>query len=153
MSAAAGLHGDDARWQLCGQPDQCLSFHSPAQNNRARCVEADEATNVFAEINAKHRNLHDPPLRLSFRRTHNAGRRGGPFHKTAEAAPSGATANTAGVLNGRWISGWVIRKTRTPRQTTPNANKVPMLTSSPTRPIGKRPARIATTAPVISVVT
>jgi hypothetical protein len=35
--------------------------------------------------------------------------------KTAEAAPSGATAKTAGVLNGRWISGWVIRKTRTPK--------------------------------------
>jgi hypothetical protein len=67
--------------------------------------------------------------------------------RTAEAAPSGATANTAGVLNGRAISGRVIRKTRTPRQTTANANKVPMLTSSPTRPIGKRPARIATIAP------
>jgi hypothetical protein len=34
-------------------------------------------------IDAKHRHLHDLPLQLSFRRTHNAGMRGGPFHKTS----------------------------------------------------------------------
>ena len=37
-------------------------------------------------------------------------------------------------------------------QTTAKANSVPMLTSSPTRPIGKRPASIMTTMPVMIVV-
>jgi transposase len=85
MGAAAGLHGDDAGGKLCGQTNQRLSLGSPAYNDGARCVEADDATNSLAEIDAEHGNLHDPPLQLNFRRTHNAGRRGGPFHKTLHA--------------------------------------------------------------------
>jgi AhpD family alkylhydroperoxidase len=87
MRPAAGLHGDDAGGKLCGQTDQRLPLGPPAHNERARCVEADDATNILAEIDAEHGNSHDLPLRLNFRRTHNAGRRGGPFHKTSR--PSG----------------------------------------------------------------
>src|SRR6202011_1048778 len=86
MSAAAGLHGDDAGGKLCGQTDQRLPLGPPAQNNCARCVETDDATNILAEIDAEHGNSHDLSLRLNFRRTHNAGRRGGPSHKTLHAA-------------------------------------------------------------------
>ncbi|MGH6853244.1 MAG: hypothetical protein ACREDJ_08655, partial [Methylocella sp.] len=42
--------------------------------------------NLLAKIDAGHGNLHDLSLRLNFRRSHNAGRRGGPFHKTLHAA-------------------------------------------------------------------
>src|ERR1700745_3089265 len=95
MGTTAGFHSDDARWHSCSQPDQCLSFHSPAQNHRTRSVKANEATNVFAEINAKHRNLHHLPLRLYLRRTHNAGRRGGPFHKTAREKAEPSSSSTS----------------------------------------------------------
>jgi transposase len=72
--------------KLCGQTDQRLPLGPPAQNDCARCVETDDATNILAEIDAEHGNSHDLSLRLNFRRTHNAGRRGGPSHKTLHAA-------------------------------------------------------------------
>jgi hypothetical protein len=71
-----------------------LSFHSPAQNDGARRVKADEAANVFAEIDAKHRNLHDLPLQLSLWRIYTARRRGGPFHK-APSSPVNAIVPTS----------------------------------------------------------
>src|ERR1700730_6764302 len=72
--------------KLCGQTDQRLPLGPPAQNDCARCVETDDATNILAEIDAEHGNSHDLSLRLNFRRTHNAGRRGGPSHKIVCAA-------------------------------------------------------------------
>ena len=50
-------------------------------------------------------------------------------------------------------SGSLMRSTSTPTQTMAKANKVPMLTSSPTSPIGRRPASTVTTTPVMMVVT
>jgi hypothetical protein len=38
------------------------------KSRRARCVEADDATNILAEIDAEHGNIHDLPFRLNFRR-------------------------------------------------------------------------------------
>ena len=48
--------------------------------------------------------------------------------------------------------GCVLRSTMTPTQTIAKANSVPMLTSSPTMPIGRSPAAIMTTSPVMIVV-
>src|ERR1700730_8863331 len=86
MRATASFHGDDAGWELGNQTDQRFSLRSPAQNDRARCVETDDTANILAEIDAEHGNLHDSSLQLSLRRTYNAGRRGGPFHKTVIAS-------------------------------------------------------------------
>jgi len=47
----------------------------------------------------------------------------------------------------------VNRNASTPRHTIVNANSVPMLTNSPTSPIGSNPASVVTTAPVTTVVT
>ena len=44
--------------------------------------------------------------------------------------PSGATAQTIGTLNGRSRFGSVMRSTRTPAQTSANANSVPMFVRS-----------------------
>jgi len=44
-------------------------------------------------------------------------------------------------------AGLAMRNASVPIETTANANSVPMLTSSPTSPIGRIPASTATTAP------
>src|ERR1700730_14807391 len=50
MRATASFHGDDAGWELGNQTDQRFSLRSPAQNDRARCVETDDTANILAEI-------------------------------------------------------------------------------------------------------
>jgi hypothetical protein len=69
------------------------------------------------------------------------------------AAPAGPTIQIAGALNGRFSPGSINLSTSVPIETTANANSVPMLTSSPTRPIGSSPARTATTIPEPMVAT
>ncbi len=64
MRATTCLHRDDARRQLRGQIDQRLSLCAPTQNDRANFVEADDAANILAKINAEHGNLHDSSLRF-----------------------------------------------------------------------------------------
>ena len=64
MSATARLHGDDAGRQFRNQADQRLSLRAPAQNNRAGCVETDDAANILAKIDAEHGNLHDSSLQF-----------------------------------------------------------------------------------------
>ena len=75
------------------------------------------------------------------------------IRNSAKPAPAGATTCTAGVVNARGRFGCAMRSARTPAHTIMKANSVPMLTNSPTSPIGSRPARIATTVPVRMVVT
>ena len=55
-------------------------------------------------------------------------------------------------MNARGISGDRTRRIHTPAHTITNASSVPMLTSWPSRPIGKSPATIAATDPVRIVV-
>ena len=57
-----------------------------------------------------------------------------------------------GTLKGRFKFGLDDRRMMIPVPTMTNANKVPILTSSPSLPIGVRPARTATMTPVIAVV-
>jgi hypothetical protein len=47
MRATASFHGDDAGWELGNQTDQRFSLRSPAQNDRARCVETDDTANIL----------------------------------------------------------------------------------------------------------
>src|SRR5580693_4209360 len=68
-------------------------------------------------------------------------------------ALAGATIQIAGVRTGRFSPGSAMRSTGVPTDTTANANSVPVLTSSPTRPIDRKPARTATTAPEPTVET
>jgi hypothetical protein len=58
MSAAAGLHSDDARRKLLRQPNQGLSSYFTPHHDRAGCVQPDDAADVLAEIDAKDRNIH-----------------------------------------------------------------------------------------------
>ncbi len=67
-------------------------------------------------------------------------------------APSGAVTEMSGARNGRTASGLRRRRTSTPTQTITNAESVPTLTSANSASIGITPARIATIAPVVSVV-
>ena len=62
--------------------------------------------------------------------------------------PSTGTHGTAGVRNGRFTRGWVRRRWITATHTRRKANSVPMLTISPSSPIGKLAAISATTAPI-----
>ena len=45
----------------------------------------NHAADVLAEVDAKHRDIHPFLLLLIRRRAYDAGRRGGPFHKTSHA--------------------------------------------------------------------
>jgi len=80
MGAAAGLHPDDARTKLLRQPDQSLAPHLAPHHNRPRRIQPDDAANILAKVDPKHRDIH-PFLLLISRRAYDAGRRGGPFHK------------------------------------------------------------------------
>ena len=85
MGAVAGLHPDNARRKLLRQSNQrlppCLATH----NNRPGRIQPNHAADVLAEVDAKHRDIH-PFLLLIRRRAYDAGRRGGPFHKTLRAS-------------------------------------------------------------------
>ena len=61
--------------------------------------------------------------------------------------PSTGNKGLNGERNGRFMSGWVMRSTNTPKQTSTKAAKVPMLTSSAKSPRGIRPAIIAMVMP------
>jgi hypothetical protein len=54
MSAAAGLHRDDAGRQLGLQADDRLTPRPPAQHHRPGRVETDEAATVLTEIDTQH---------------------------------------------------------------------------------------------------
>ena len=69
------------------------------------------------------------------------------------STPRTGTTGTQGVRNERGALGSVLRSTRTPAQTSENASRVPMETSSPRTFSGKRPAMMAQAMPVIHVVT
>ena len=69
------------------------------------------------------------------------------------SVPTTGTHGIPGVLNGRGVSGAVFLRMRTPVHTIAKASSVPMLTSSPSTVIGKSPDAIATTMPVMAVVT
>ena len=58
VSAAAGLHSDDARRKLLRQPNQGLSSYLTPHHDRTGCVQPDDAADVLAEIDAKDRNIH-----------------------------------------------------------------------------------------------
>jgi hypothetical protein len=58
MSAAAGLHADDARRKLPRQSNQRLPPHLTPHDGPAGCVEADDTADVLAEIDAKDRDIH-----------------------------------------------------------------------------------------------
>src|SRR5690606_9221694 len=66
-------------------------------------------------------------------------------------APSGATNQYNGTLNGRSICGSVMRRIGIPTQTTTNAKSVPIDTNSPTKLSGIKPAQIETKIPVTMV--
>ena len=52
-AAAAGLHPDNARRKLLRQSNQRLPSHLTPHNDRAGRIEADDAADVLAEIDAK----------------------------------------------------------------------------------------------------
>ena len=66
----------------------------------------------------------------------------------ADNAPSGATIQTAGVLNARGNSGSRIRRTRTPIETITKAKSVPIETRLPASRTVKIAEKIATMIPV-----
>jgi hypothetical protein len=68
-------------------------------------------------------------------------------------APSNGISGTNGVLNGRGISGFDLRRNMMAIHTMVNASKVPMETNSPSMLIGSMPARIRATKPVSIVLT
>ena len=84
MSPAAGLHPDNARRKLLRQSNQRLPPHFATHHNCAGRIQPNHAADVLAEVDAKHRDIH-PFLLLKLRRAYDAGRRGGPFHKTSRA--------------------------------------------------------------------
>src|SRR4030095_4169450 len=55
---AARLHRHRAYLQPRREPQQRLSLQSPAQHDCPRLIQARQAAQVLAEINAKHENLH-----------------------------------------------------------------------------------------------
>src|SRR6476469_7904710 len=61
------------------------------------------------------------------------------------------TKGTHGVLNGRSRLGLLRRTIQTPAQTITNASRVPMVTMSPSRLMGRDAARKATQVPTIRV--
>ena len=63
------------------------------------------------------------------------------------------THGIPGVRNGRGVSGAVRRSMSTPVHTIAKASSVPMLTRTPRTVMGKRPEAIATSTPVMMVVT
>src|SRR5712691_1327219 len=81
------------------------------------------------------RRAHVRPLRLTMR-------------YSADSAPRGATAHTAGVLNTRGRLGSRCRRTRIPIDTITNAKSVPMDTRLAASRIGRIAAKNATTTPV-----
>ena len=85
MSPAAGLHPDNARRKLLRQSNQRLPPHLATHHNRAGRIQPNHAAHVLAEVDAKHRDIHTFLL-LIRRRAYDAGRRGGPFHKTLRAS-------------------------------------------------------------------
>ena len=58
MSAAAGLHPDNARRKLLRQSNQRLASHLAPHHDRAGRVQPDHAADVLAEVDAKDRNIH-----------------------------------------------------------------------------------------------
>jgi hypothetical protein len=55
---AARLHRDHAGRKLGRQADQRLAPHPPAQDDRSRDIQPDDAADVLAEIDAEDRNGH-----------------------------------------------------------------------------------------------
>ena len=66
--------------------------------------------------------------------------------------PAIGTNGTHGVLNGRGVSGCVLRKKSIPPHTITKAKRVPILTNSPNMLIGSAPAMMAAAPPVMMVV-
>src|SRR5277367_5253952 len=100
MSAAAGLHPDNARRKLLRQSNQRLPPYLATHNDRAGRIQPNHAADVLAEVDAKHRDIH-PFLLLIRRRAYDAGRRGGPFHKTSHARLEGSSRRSARDAGGR----------------------------------------------------
>src|SRR5258708_21101646 len=71
--------------------------------------------------------------------------------QNADNIPAIGVKGTHGVLNGRGISGRLRRRTHTPAQTITKASRVPILTNSPTMPMGITPAKNATQMPTMMV--
>ena len=67
MGAPAGLHPDDARTKLLGQPDQRLAPHFAPHHDHAGRIQPDDAANILAKVDPKHRDIH-PSLLLNLRR-------------------------------------------------------------------------------------
>ena len=68
-------------------------------------------------------------------------------------APKMGISGTHGVLNGRGISGFFTLRMMIPMQTMAKASNVPIETSSPRILIGRIPASISATKPVMRVLT
>jgi hypothetical protein len=68
-------------------------------------------------------------------------------------APRIGTTGTQGVLNGRFMSGLDFLSTKTLIQTIIKARRVPIETNSPSMLIGRIPAIIMATVPVMIVLT
>src|SRR5258708_8724385 len=68
---------------------------------------------------------------------------------SADMAPSGATMNTAGVLNARGKLGSRTRSTTMPMDTITNASSVPIDTNRPASDTVRREATNATATPVM----
>jgi hypothetical protein len=64
MSATARFHRHRAGRQLCGKSNHAIAAHTPPHDNRPIRVEADDATAVLAQIDAKDHNAHGPFLPL-----------------------------------------------------------------------------------------
>src|ERR1700683_2836 len=58
MSATARLHSDNARRELLRQSDQRLAPYLAPHDDHARWTQSDDAADVLAEVDTKHRNLH-----------------------------------------------------------------------------------------------
>jgi hypothetical protein len=84
---------------------------------------------------------HDPDPHPDHEPTPRGSRQAG-HERTDTTADSAGTIGTRGVRvrKGRSRSGRVRRRTITPIETITNAISVPMLTSSPSTPIGVKPA-------------
>src|SRR5947209_2730250 len=70
------------------------------------------------------------------------------INQKQKKAPRGQMSQNMGVRKGLWIPGSVKRRTKMPMHTIAKASRVPMETSSPSKPIGNSPAMSVAIAPV-----
>jgi hypothetical protein len=68
MRAATGFHRYNASWQGTDEFGNRVTTKAPAQNNRTRFIQSNQAAHVLAKINSEYKNRHrSVPLYLKYR--------------------------------------------------------------------------------------